>query len=257
MKLRELLQLLKQVQEKIGTSPPWVCGGVPRDKCMNRLENISDIDITTGDQSVDYLSEIFSDELRKRYNVTRRSMPDGHSSIFVGSLKIDFSSNFNAPNIDELLHQIGIKNPSKMQKEIFSRDFTCNSLLMSLDLKNIIDATKRGFPDIKDRKIKTCLAPEITLTANKNRVVRAIYLACKLDFDVDDSIIEYVSKNPQSVNLSTEKSMAEKLGEAFTRDGDKASFLLTKMGLWNYVPIVKPAYQHYQKHLQGKGNVKK
>jgi|SRR5208282_1009653 len=257
MKLRELLQLLKQVQGNIGTSPPYICGGVPRDKYMNRLENISDIDITTGDKSVDYLSEMFSDELRKKYNVTRRTMADGHSSIFVGSLKMDFSSNFNTPNIDELLQKMGIRNPSKMQKEIYSRDFTCNSLLMSLDLKNIIDPTKHGFPDIKDRKIKTCLTPEITLTANKNRVVRAVYLACKLNFDVDDSIINYVSKNPQAVTFSTEKSMAEKLGEAFTRDGDKASYLLTKMGLWNYVPIVEPAYQYYQKHLQGKTNVKK
>jgi len=257
MKLQELLQSLKRVQENIGASPAFICGGVPRDKYMDRLENISDIDITTGDKSVDYLSEIFSDELRKKYNVTRRSMEDGHSSVFVGSLKIDFSSNFNAPNIDEILRAIGIANPSKMQKEIYSRDFTCNSLLMSLDLKNIIDPTKKGFLDIKERKIKTCLAPEITLTSNRNRVARSIYLACKLDFDVDDSIINYVSKNPQSVNLSTEKSMSEKLGEAFTRDGDKASYLLTKMGLWNYVPIVEPAYKYYQKHLQGKSNVKK
>ncbi len=170
---------------------------------------------------------------------------------------MDFSSNFNVPNIDQYLNKIGIKAPTDMQREMFSRDFTCNALLMTLDIKHITDPTKHGFDDIKNRKIKTCLSPEITLTSNRNRVVRAIYLACKLDFDIDNSIIDYVSKYPQTVKISTDKSMAEKLGQAFNRDGDKASHFITKMGLWNYIPIVAPAYTHYQKYLQGKTNVKK
>jgi|ERR1035437_3727154 tRNA nucleotidyltransferase/poly(A) polymerase len=257
MKLRELLQTLKNVQENIKVSQPFICGGSVRDKYMKQLKNIADLDITTGNNTVDYLSQEFAQELRKKYNVTRKIMDDGHSSIFIGSLKMDFSSNFNAPNINELLNNLGIKNPTDMQREMYSRDFTCNALLMSLDLKNITDPTNNGFKDIKERKIKTCLPSEITLTSNRNRVVRAIYLACKLDFDIDESIINYVSKYPQVINISTSKSMAEKLGQAFIKDGDKASYLITKMGLWNYIPIVKPAYSYYKQFLQGKGNVKK
>ena len=70
MKLRELLQKMVEVQESIGSSIPMICGGVARDKSMGRLENISDLDITTGDQTVDYLSEEFAIALRKEYNVT-------------------------------------------------------------------------------------------------------------------------------------------------------------------------------------------
>jgi tRNA nucleotidyltransferase/poly(A) polymerase len=257
MKLRELLQELKRTQEKIGAAQPYVCGGTPRDKRMGRLENIADLDITTGDKTVDYLSQEFAIELRKKYNVTRKTMEDGHSSIFIGSLKMDFSSNFVVPNIDNFLREKGITNPNNMQREMYSRDFTCNSLLMTLDLKNILDPLKVGFKDIDERKIKTCLNPEITLTSNRNRVVRAIYLACKLDFEIDENIIAYVKKNPQTAKISTEKSMAEKLNDAFTRDGDKASHLITQMNLWNYIPITEPAYPYYQKHLQGKLNVKK
>ena len=109
------------------------------DKYLKRLDNISDLDITTGDNTVDYLSQEFSSNLLKNYNVTRKTMPDGHSTIFVGNLKVDFSSNFNVQNIDSLLNKIGIVKPTSMQKEMFSRDFTCNSLLLSLDLKNITD----------------------------------------------------------------------------------------------------------------------
>ena len=244
-----------EVQKNIGASKPFICGGVPRDKYMGKLENISDLDITTGDQTVDYLSQELALELSKEYNITRKPMPDGHSTIFIGNLKMDFSSNFNVPGIENILNRLGIKNPSDMQKEIYSRDFTCNSLLIDTNLKNIIDLTKRGLKDIKEKKIKTCLDPSITLTSNRNRVIRSIYLACKLGFDLDQSIINFVQKNPNSVKISTEKSINEKLSEAFEKDADKASYLLTKMGLWSFIPISEKIYPFYEKHLKGKQNV--
>lgn len=251
MKLRELLSQLQEVQEKIGASPAKICGGTPRDRYLGHLENISDLDITTGDKSVDYLSSEFAIILNKKYNITRKNMPDGHSSIFIGDFKMDFSSNFNVPSIDIILKHIGISQPTEMQKEIYSRDFTCNALLLSLDLKELTDPINKGFRDIKDRTIKTCLAPEITLTSNKNRVIRAVYLAAKLDFDIDKKIIDYVSKNPDTVKISTEKVLNDKLIEAFKRDPDKASYFLTKMNLWNHVPINELMQPYYMKYVGG------
>lgn len=236
---------MKEVQKKIGTSDPYICGGTPRDKYMGRLDNIADLDITTGDKSVDYLSQEFAIELKKKYNVTRKTMEDGHSTIYIGSFKVDFSSNFNVPGIDKILALKGIPKPTDMQKEMYSRDFTCNALLLSLDLKTLIDPTHQGFKDIKEKKIKTCLDPKVTLTSNRNRVIRAVYLATKLGFDIDDSIIDFVRQNPQIVKISTEKVMNEKLDEAFKRDPEKASDLITKMGLWNYIPITKLVYPYY------------
>jgi tRNA nucleotidyltransferase (CCA-adding enzyme) len=249
MKLREILQQLIETQKKIGSSVPMACGGVVRDKYMNRLDNISDIDITTGDRSVEFLSQEFAIDLKKKYDVTRKVFDD-HSTIFIGNLKMDFSSNFNVPNIIPILNKIGIAKPTSMQCEVFSRDFTCNSLLMSLDLKTIIDPTKMGFKDIKDKKIRTCLDPAITLTSNRNRVVRAIYLACKLGFDIDESIIEFVRKNPQTIKISTEKSMVEKLNQAFKKDESKANSLITKMGLWGFVPVTEIMQPYYKQSVK-------
>lgn len=250
MKLRELLSQMQDMQMKIGSSQPYICGGTPRDKYLNNIANISDLDITTGDQTVDYLSQELYDELSKKYNVLRKTMDDGHSSIYIGSFKIDFSSNYITPNIEVFLKDKGIINPTNMQKEIFSRDFTCNSLLMTLDLQKILDITNNGFADIKERKIKTCLAPEVTLIANKNRVIRSIYLACKLNFDIDESIIQFVRNNPESVKISSPKSLSEKLNLAFEKDSDKASYLINRMNLWNYIPITEKVYPYYIKHVK-------
>ena len=126
---------------------------------------------------------------------------------------------------------------------------------MSLDLKNIYDPTKRGFADIKEKKIKTCLSPEITLTTNKNRVIRSIYLAAKLDFDIDKSIIDFVKSKPETVKIASAKTLAEKTNEAFKWDADKTSYLLTQMNLWSYIPISENIYPYYSAYLKGGKNV--
>ena len=250
MKLRELLNMMQKTAMEIGTPIPMICGGTPRDKFMGRLDNVADIDITTGDKTVDYLSQEFAIQLKKRYNVSRKTMDDGHSTIFIGNLKVDFSSNFIVPGIDNYLSKMGVNNPSNMEKEMFSRDFTCNSLLLTLDLKKLLDPTKRGFNDIKKKVIKTCLSPEITLTSNRNRVIRAVYLACKLGFEIDRPIIDFVQKNPQTVKISTEKVMAEKLNQAFEKDPKKAVDLISQMGLWNYIPITEKVYPYYTQRVK-------
>lgn len=250
MKLRELLDLLQKTASDIGVPNAKICGGTPRDKLMGRLENIEDLDLTNGTKTIDYLSQEFDIRLRKQYDVKRTVSSDGHSTIFAGNLKLDFSSNFIVPEVDAQLQKLGFDHPNDLVREMISRDFTCNALLMSLDLKHIYDPIKRGIPDIKDKMIRTCLSPQITLTSNRNRVIRAIYLACKLGFEVDPDIINFVKQNPETTKISTPKVMAEKIDQAFEKDASKASSLITQMGLWNYVPITKKVYPHYQQHLK-------
>lgn len=164
-----------------------------------------------------------------------------------GNLKIDFSANFIAADIDNLLNKKGISKPTNLQKELYSRDFTCNALLMDLDLKNTIDLIKQSFKDIDNKIIKTCLEPNVTLTSSRNRVIRAIYLACKLGFDVDQGIIDFVAKYPNTVKVATSKTLEDKLNTAFEKDADKAVYLLDKMNLWNSIPITKIVYPYWNK----------
>lgn len=248
MKLQELLATLNKVQNNIGVDKTYIVGGAVRDKYMKRLDNISDIDVTNGTKDIDYLSQEFFLELQKNYNVIRKSMPDGHSTVFLGNLKIDFSSNFITTDIDNILNKKGISNPTDLQKELYSRDFTCNALLMDLNLKDISDPINEGFDDIDNKIIKTCLAPNITLTSSRNRVIRAVYLACKLGFDVDKSIIDFVAKYPNTVKVATEKTLEDKLNTAFEKDADKAVYLLDKMNLWESIPITKIVYPYWNKH---------
>lgn len=233
-------------------SQPFICGGTPRDKILGRLDKIEDLDITTGDESVKNLSREISIALSKQFSITTKVMDDGHSSIFIGGFKVDFSSNFNVPEIDSQLNKLGIKKPTAMQRELFSRDFTCNALLMTLDLKHIIDPTGNGLQDIKNKIIRTCLDPEVTLLTNKNRVVRAIYLAAKLNFDLHPDLMAWIKKNPGSIRFASDKTLAEKLNKAIMVNPTRTTYLLDQLGLWNQIPITKELYPYYIKRVTSK-----
>jgi tRNA nucleotidyltransferase/poly(A) polymerase len=254
MKLRDLLGLISSIAKKNGLSRPMICGGIVRDKYLNKLDKIEDLDITTGDKSVNFLSKDLVRLLASNFQIKAQEMNDGHISVQVGDMKVDFSSNFVLDNIDKLLKEKGIQNPTDMQRELFSRDFTCNALLMTLDLKEIIDPTNMGFKDCQDKVIKTILSPEITFGSNsKNRVVRAIYLSAKLGFEIVPEMKAWIKENPNSILISSDKALEEKLNKAMFYDPERTIRNITEMNLWNYIPITKELYPYYLNI--GKSNV--
>jgi tRNA nucleotidyltransferase/poly(A) polymerase len=247
MKLRELLNQLTSIAKEHKISTPWIVGGCARDRYLGHLKDISDLDITTGDFSIEYLVSELSVFLGEHYNFKLRKKPTGYFELSLGNLQIDFSSHFVIPNIEKiLLEQKGIKTPSNLEKESWSRDFTINTLLLDLNLTSYRDITKQAIPDLNAKIIRTCLPPEITFTTNKNRVIRAIYLSAKLNFDIDPEIIEYVSANPKSIQFASYHTLAEKLDKALSYNPEKTISLISQMGLWNYVPITKALSPYYQ-----------
>lgn len=252
MKLQEILSQMSQIAEANGISTPKIVGGAAREKYLGKLKEISDIDLTTGDSTIENLVQELSIFLAKTYNFRLKKMSSGYSKLMLGNLSMDFSSHFVAPNIDQHLVKLGISNPTDMEKELFSRDFFCNALLLDTDLKTIEDITGQAIPDLKNKVIRTCLDPAITLTYNKNRVCRSIYLAAKLDFEIDPAIIDFVKKNPQTVNISSEHSLREKLGKAVNYDLKKTVHYLDLMGLWKYIPILEELRPYYEQRF-GKG----
>jgi tRNA nucleotidyltransferase/poly(A) polymerase len=151
LKLSNILKLIDYIHRKIGCSTPYICGGLPRDKIIKgNLKTVSDIDITTGDDTVKYLADEVYLALKRKFNVFKKEHKDGHISLFFKNIKLDFSSNFNEPDIEDVLKSKGI-NPTRLQKETWSRDFTCNALLINMDLKKILDLTNKGIQDISNK----------------------------------------------------------------------------------------------------------
>jgi tRNA nucleotidyltransferase/poly(A) polymerase len=238
MKLRDLLNILQSVAKEHDISQPYIVGGIPRDRMLGIIKNeVPDLDICTGNNLVKNLAKEFSIILGKQVSIETKTMNDGHISVFIGDFKIDFSSDFVVPGIDKLLFTRGIKNPTDMQKELFSRDFTANALLLTLDLKTIKDPIHMGINDINKKILKTCLTPEITLTSNRNRIVRVIYLSAKLDFDVDPNIIKFISEHKNLIKSSSETYIKKNIDRAMKYNSERALYIINKTKLWDVLPI--------------------
>ncbi len=237
MILSEIIKIIDDISKNIGTKTV-ITGGTPRDKVLNKSSNIEDIDLTTGDDKIHFVAKEASIKLQSP-NMNYKVLDDGHAQITIGGFKLDFSSNFNIPNVRQMLEKSGLKNPDNMLAELYSRDFTCNALLMTLDLKKIEDPMGLGLQDIKAKKLRTCLPAAVTLGYDNKRVVRVLYMAAKLDFTVDEEIIDWVKKNPDTIKNCTQQYLIKKLAKSIKYNKEKTVQLLDQMGLWKSIPPVK------------------
>ncbi len=238
MRLSQILEVLNKIhanQPKI--SEPYICGGIARDKLIGAAKaKYNDLDITTGDASVKQLAEEFAALLGSKFTIQKKVAKDGHVSVKLDKLKVDFSSNFIVPGIEEMLAKIGIEKPTNLQKEMFSRDFTCNALLLKFNLRDIEDPTGRGIQDINKKIIKTCLDPSSTFTHNVQRIPRIYYVAAKLGFEVAPEIIEWVKQNPSYFSQVDSKYTMEKISKAMEYDRERTVRLLDATDGWQFVP---------------------
>lgn len=256
MKLSELLIAIDKVAADKGLSKPYIVGGLTRDKLLERTEQINDVDITTGDRAVHFLAREIAARLEAHPNFSYEEMESGYSKITIDGFKLDFSSNFKVPGVDAILQEIGIAEPTEMQKELYSRDFTCNAALMTLDFKKIVDPTGLAVSDINDRVVRTLLPPSLTLGYDNNRIVRVIYLAAKLGFGVDPAVKDWIREHPQLIANSGPDYITKKLKKAAEYNSEIAGNLLTELGLWKYVPLI-PELIEYQKEGLVRGAAKK
>ena len=103
------------------------------------------------------------------------------------------------------------------------------------------------FSCIKNKKIRTCLTPDLTFKYNTNRIIRSIYLAAKLDFEVSSDIIEWIKANPTYLLKSETEYLQKNIDKALEYDADKIVYLIDKMALWDYVPVTRALEPHFRK----------
>lgn len=239
MKIDELLADIEKVASDNNLSKPFIVGGTVRDRILGEIgskSEINDLDITTGDDNAHKLAYALS---KKYPNSSYREYDDGHTSLDIQGLHIDFSSNFLAPNIDEEMKKVGVKDINPMKKEIFSRDFTINTLLEALDFTAIYDLTGEGMNDIRAKIIKCPIDPNITIGVDPRRILRAVKYAVKYGFSIEDNLKRAMLEHKNKIKELPVKFVQEKITEIVLLDADKGIDLLIKFKLLPLVPLSK------------------
>ena len=235
MHLEELLNSLSRLAKENNISEPYIVGGLPRDKAFGTPTEVKDVDITTGDAGSFALAMLSSKEWPDAHF---RSYDDGHSSLDFKNIRLDFSNNFKLPNIKkELDEKQGITN---LKEELYSRDFTINTLLQPMDLKKApLDLTAMGLSDIKNKILRTPVNPELTIGYDPRRILRAIKLAIKFDLHIQPDLAEALVKYRGGIRDVSLNHIKKQVNQMLKMDSKKTIQMLSEYKLLPIIPLSK------------------
>lgn len=160
----------------------YFVGGFVRDHILKIESN--DIDITTN-ASPSQIKEIF--------HITKETGIE-YNSIIIVENGFEFEITTFRQDVEYIdnRHPI-ISHATTLKEDLKRRDFTINSLAMDAD-GNIIDEFG-GLLDIKNKVIKTVGDPNIKFKEDSLRILRAIYLVSKLNFDIEEETYKAMYEN--------------------------------------------------------------
>jgi tRNA nucleotidyltransferase/poly(A) polymerase len=182
----------------------FLVGGFVRDILLNREKSELDF-LIVGD------GPSFAREFAKRLGYDSITMYKnygtahfnycGYNLEFVGSRRESYSRDSRKPKIE-----VGT-----FIDDISRRDFTINTLAVSLNSKNygkLID-TFGGLADIENRIIKTPLDPNITFDDDPLRIMRAFRFASQINFSIDQAIFNSAEQLKDRMTIVSQERITD------------------------------------------------
>ena len=120
---------------------------------------------------------------------------------------------------------------SSSREDVFRRDFTINGLLMNPETEEIIDYVN-GRTDIGKKIIRTIGDPDARFNEDYLRMLRAIRFAANLEFNIESSTKEAITKHVAKISRISAERILEELNKIISRTGARNGFeLMAQTGL--------------------------
>lgn len=234
MNLNDLLIYIDEYSSSKGYRP-FIVGGAVRDAFLFPDNVPNDIDISTGNKTIYNLAY----DLSKKFpGADFRIMDDGHTTLTFVDFRIDFSNNFVSNGVKNILKKKGIK-ASPLKQEVFSRDFTINTLLMDLKRTTVYDVTERGVSDIKSKVIRCPVNPLTTLLDDPKRMLRAVKYSMRLGFRINDAEVDVIKNNAGKISELPAGYVNKIVGDILDVDEKLGVEKLYELKLLKHVPLSK------------------
>lgn len=215
----------REIKEKC-----YLVGGYVRDLLLKRQIKNIDIDISTSTDG-----SILANKVAKKMNIKTKVIIYKRfrtAMIKYQNIQIEFvcfrkeSYNLNSRN------PIIVK--SSLQEDQKRRDFTINSLAISLNYYNygkLIDPFN-GVLDLKQQIIKTPKNPKQTFLDDPLRMLRAIRFASQLNFNIDKKALKHIFLNRNRIKILPMERIIQEFNKILlTKKPSKGLFLLYTTGI--------------------------
>ncbi|KAA5537529.1 HD domain-containing protein [Taibaiella lutea] len=203
-----LFRKIASAAEKLEV-PAYAIGGFVRDKILSR--KTKDIDIVCVGDGIALAHEVASlfkpkpkVNFFKNYGTAQIKLPEIELE-FVGARKESYERGSRNPNVET----------GTLEDDQNRRDFTINAMAISLnqqDFGALLDPFD-GLLDIKDKIIRTPLAPAQTFSDDPLRMMRAIRFATQLQFHIEVSCFESIKAQADRINIISKERIADELNK--------------------------------------------
>jgi poly(A) polymerase len=213
-----IFSIIKELAEHTKTEC-YVIGGYVRDRIMERPFK-NDVDILVIGSGIDFANAL-GEKLRTKVAVyksfgTAMLVYDGLDVEFVGARKESYRRESRKPIVEN----------GTLQDDQNRRDFTINAMAYSLNEHNygeLLDPFN-GVEDIKNRVIRTPLAPAETFSDDPLRMMRAIRFATQLNFKIDIHAIQSISDTKDRIKIISKERITDELNKIILSDKPSMGF---------------------------------
>jgi tRNA nucleotidyltransferase/poly(A) polymerase len=231
MNIRECLNNLFKISKEYGIDTPYVVGGLPRDILLNSEVKSEDIDITTNTPDILLLAVLFA----KENNFDFKLLKEGHALVFCNGIKFDFSTHTIH---DEVVDYLKAKDIDQNLYEVYSRDFTINTLHMHPITEQIFDPTEMGKQDVASKLLRTPVPAHITLAADPRRAFRAIKFAVTYNLSIHEDIVSFCRQNKTLLKEDEYASVAiDSVNQSFEKNEELTYKLLLDLNILDCIPL--------------------
>ncbi len=193
--VKEVVQKLHYFTDLYAIESLFIAGGFCRSLYFNRLWDVNDIDVASAyENQALQLGGLFASEvLHQMPEIYRRT---GTAVVVYESEFGKIRVEFQGSSVNPYMHNEEVRNWMHAQEiadiplmhNIYSRDFTINSLTYSLHTAKLCDPTGKAGHDLDKKLIVSLLPAEMLVKHNPLAILRAIRFALTYNFYIDKDL---------------------------------------------------------------------
>ncbi len=245
-----IFEVISQTAEEAQVQA-FVIGGFVRDLLLER-DNKKDIDIVVLGSGIDFAHQVAAKlggdtdvKFFKNFGTAMLNF-QGWKIEFVGARKESYRRNSRKPIVED----------GTIEDDQNRRDFTINAMAIDLTREHygrLIDPFN-GILDLEKKIIRTPLDPDITFSDDPLRMMRAIRFATQLNFVIEPSCFEAMTRNADRISIVSMERVADELNLIIeSKVPSKGFLLLDESGL---LKIIFPEFCELKgaEIIEGKGH---
>ncbi|MGC6438768.1 MAG: CCA tRNA nucleotidyltransferase [Flavobacteriaceae bacterium] len=188
----------------------YVVGGFVRDSILERNSG-QDIDVVAIGSGIELAKKV-AQSLSKNPKIsifkTYGTAMFRYNQIeleFVGARRESYAKESRNPEVTE----------GTLEDDQKRRDFTVNALAISLNYSSYGDLLDpfNGLEDLRNRRLKTPLDPNVTFSDDPLRMLRAIRFATQLNFQIETQSFESIKKNHKRIDIISKERIVVELNK--------------------------------------------